>query len=522
MSRFLNYPQAFDIFSLIKNYVDDHTPDDVVYSVSLNGGPIVRPDSGGNVDLTIPTPDMSNYVARADTIWLQTLYGKENWAFGMLIGDSKTDPLVTKSYVDAKVPDLTGIIKTISYNNGTRVGPDASGNANLTIPTYTLELDGGSEANITASIDGGDPVSKDSNDNINLDIPDKYISTFYGWGRQFDNTSKPKYNDEGEPIPHTVDIGFIGKPRYYLDMTAKPAFISTRIPSFHVIKMPSGAVIELFGLDNEYCKLGSRGVMSVAGDMFVGRVNYGSLGDCFLIGCAKSVTMNIMSLSHYDYIRVLTGFDDNDEPTYDLYNYNVWEKTIVVKGLDAAGIKKYIIDKDSKINWIYKPVYSNQYVSDDVNTNIPGMYWDIMGGFSASNLNDNYVYLNWHNDPNFGAGHWKFYDCYEGGMVGDDGVAKDWTFRMPYYPNYSFREGADQYILLDFALTNTSKSRINKDFRCVIEDPAGNILFDVKMKAFNAQSSALTIAGDNRIHIYKRLKYNAYQKVFDVYENACW
>lgn len=320
MSRFLNYPQAMSIFELIKLYVDNAVPQGMVESVSINNGTPIKPDNLGNINLTINDPDMSNYVARADTIWLQTLYGKENWAFGMLIGDSKTDPLVTKSYVDNKIPDLTNIIKTVSVNGGQRVGPDNSGNANLDIPTYTLELDNG-EANITASIDNGDPVSKDSNDNINLNVPDKYIDTVAGWGKTFTNVNNPLYDEDGNAIPHTINLGFIGKPRFYADISSNPAFRILDDPKFVYIEAPSDGIVELNGFDDEYVKITNRMVVEIKGNVWCFKANYGVFGDGFFIGAQKGFTIDILSLGSLSSIKICTGVEQTQYGTSGVFEY---------------------------------------------------------------------------------------------------------------------------------------------------------------------------------------------------------
>lgn len=521
MSRFLNYPQAFEIFSLIKTYVDDHSPDDVVYSVSLNNGTPVKPDATGNVDLTVPTPDMSKYVPRADTIWLQTLYGKENWSFGMLIGDSKSDPLVTKSYVDAKVPDLTGVIKTISYNNGTRVGPDASGNANLDIPTYTLELDGGSEANITASIDGGSPVSKDSNDNINLNVPGKYIDTVAGWGKTFTNEGTPLYDEDGNAIPHTIDIGYIGKPKYYVTVKSKPTF-SWPAPSFVLIKMPNHGQVTIYGDDGQVVKFGNNQVREAKGSVFVVQDRNGSLQGGWLIGMPLEFTIQLDSISSYDYVGLCTSLDEDNRPVYERITYKSWEKTIVAKGFTASDLRKYV---DGYI-WSYKPTFEFARITYDNNNLFPDMNFDVMtGSWDMDNRTEGFLWLNGHHDANLKAGAWRFKDCYEDGMIDEDGVAHTWTFRMPYHstgPSKSnFDPSVKQFVLLDFCLTSSARSRNHSNYHCIIQDAVGNVLFDIKMNE-HVGSDYPYIQNDYMMHVYKRLSYNPFKKTFDIYENADW
>lgn len=521
MPNFSSYENLKEILESVKSYIDQHTPDNVVYSVSLNGGTVVKPDVSGNVDLTVPMPDLSSYVKTSDKFWLINIYGKENWTFGQLIGDSQADPLATKSYVDAKVPNLTGIIKSVSVNKGTQVGPDANGNADLTINTYTLELDGGSGANITASIDNGDPVSKDSNNNINLNVPDKYIDTVAGWGRVFDNENTPMYNEDGDAIPHTLDIGYIGKPKYYVTVKSKPSF-SWPAPSFVLIKVPNHGQVTIYGDDGQVVKFGNNQVREAKGSVFVVQDRNGSLQGGWLIGMPLEFTMQLDSISNYDYVGICTSLDENNNPVYERVTYKSWEKTITAKGFTSADLKKYV----NGYIWSYKPTFEFARITYDNNNLFPDMNFDVMtGSWDMDNRTEGFLWLNGHHDANLKAGAWRFKDCYENGMVDENGVAHTWTFRMPYYstgPSKSnFDPSVKQFVLLDFCLTTSARSRNHSNYHCIIQDAVGNVLFDIKMNE-HASADYPYIQNDNMMHVYKRLTYNPFKKTFDVYENADW
>lgn len=502
MNRYMNYDQAYDIFSLIKNYVDDHTPDDVVYSVSLNGGNVIRPDAGGNVDLTIPTPVLTDYVKKTDKVWLRNLYGKENWSFEQLIYDTQSDPIVTQSYVDAKVPDLTNIIKTVSVNNGTRVGPDNTGNADLQIQTYTLELDGGSESNITASIDNGDPVSKDSNDNINLNVPDKYISTFYGWGRQFDNTNNPLYDEDGNPIPHTINLGFIGKPRYYVEINSNPAFIQDNDPKFFYIDCPNDGIIELHGLDNQYIKIAKGVVIDIKGNVWIFKADFGNYAHGFFIGTPKSLTMDILSLGSYSRIKVCTAIDQFEE-----FNLKTWERTIVAKGWNRTEILNLIDTQASSITWIYKPTVNKPDLIDK-NTIYPNMIYEVGDSTVQEDFGMKFIYINFPDNANLNAGQWVFRNKYVGSMEGSD-----YVYRMPYY-DMNIPDGS--WILMDFVLGNSTKTRDNRDYHCTITDWNLNPLIDVTIHNFAGTTMDYTVEQ----HIYYRLRYHKEKKFWEVYRGV--
>lgn len=512
MSRFLNYPQAFDIFSLIKNYVDDHTPDDVVYSVSLNGGAIVRPDAGGNVDLTVPTPDMSNYVAKTDRVWLRNLYGKENWSFEQLIYDTQSDPLVTQSYVDQKVPDLTGIIKTVSVNNGTRVGPDASGNANLDIQTYTLELDGGSEANITASIDGGSPVSKDSNDNINLNVPDKYIDTVAGWGKTFTNANNPLYDEDGNAIPHSLNIGYIGKPRFYAKISSNPAFGVLNKPSFVYVEVPSDGIIELNGYDDEYVKIAKGNVIEAKGNVWCFKANYGNFTNGFFIGIQKGFMIDILSIGSYSKIKICTNTEQTQYGTSGVYEYidlKTWERNVVGKGWTRAEILALITEQANSVTWVYKPVVRHPETYDN-NTIYPNMVYEVGGTTDdvQTLYSEKFIYINFPTDANLIAGQYIFRNKYVGSMDG-----ADYVYRMPYY-DMDIPDGT--WILMDFVLGNSTKTRDNRDYHCKIVDWNMNPLIDVTMHPFSGTTMDYTLEQ----HIYYRLRYHKERRFWEIYNNA--
>lgn len=507
--NFSSYENLREILESVKSYIDQHTPDNVVYSVSLNNGSVIKPDTNGNVDLTVPMPDLSSYVKTSDKFWLINIYGKENWTFGQLMGDSQADPLATKSYVDAKVPNLTGIIKTVSVNKGAQVGPDTNGNADLTINTYTLELDGGSGANITASIDNGDPVSKDSNNNINLNVPDKYIDTVAGWGRVFDNENTPMYNEDGDAIPHTINMGYIGKPKYYVSIRSTPSF-SYQIPSYFYVEVPSDGIIELYGLDNEYIKISHRQLIEVKGDVWILKQRLGNFSEGFFVGVAKgNMTMNILSLGSLSYIKVCTGVETTEyssmSPIFERFNYKTWETNITAKGFTRQELLNLKDTSGNEFVWMYKPT---QYHPDsrDKNTIHPDMVFEVG---DAESINEQYgikyMYINHVPNENLYAGQWVFRNKYVGGMGGND-----YVYRMPYYDTQGTYDG--QWILLDFVMGNSTKTRVTKDYHCTITDWNLNPLVDVTMHPFSGTTMDFTLEQ----HIYYRIRYHKEKKFWEV------
>lgn len=512
MPNFSSYENLKEILESVKSYIDQHTPDNVVYSVSLNGGTVVKPDVSGNVDLTVPMPDLSSYIKTSDKFWLINIYGKENWSFSQLMGDSQADPLATKSYVDAKVPNLSGIIKTVSVNKGAQVGPDANGNADLTINTYTLELDGGSGANITASIDNGDPVSKDSNDNINLNVPDKYIDTVAGWGRVFDNENTPMYNEDGDAIPHTLDIGYIGKPKYYVNISSNPSFRVLNDPKFVYIEAPSDGIIALSGYDDEHIKITKGRVVEVKGNVWCFKANYGNFANGFFIGTQKGLMLDILSLGSLSNIKICTGTEQSDYGTlgaFEYINLKTWERNVVAKGWNRTEILALIEEQAYSVTWVYKPVVAHSETYDK-NTIYPNMIYEVGGTTDdvQEAFGEKFIYLNFPTDANLKAGQYIFRNKYVGAMD-----SADYTYRMPYY-DMDIPDGT--WILMDFVLGNSTKTRDNRDYHCKIVDWNMNPLIDVKIHNFAGTTMDYTVEQ----HIYYRLRYHKERRFWEIYSNA--
>lgn len=510
--NFSSYENLREILQSVKSYIDQHTPDNVVYSVSLNNGSVIKPDTNGNVNLDIPMPDLSSYIKTSDKFWLINIYGKENWSFGQLMGDSQADPLATKSYVDAKVPNLTGIIKTVSVNKGAQVGPDTNGNADLTINTYTLELDGGSGANITASIDNGDPVSKDSNNNINLNVPDNYIDVISGWGKTFTNENTPLYDEDGNAIPHTINLGFIGKPRFYAKISSKPAFGTLNNPSFIYIEVPSDGIIELNGYDDEYVKISQQRIIEAKGNVWCFKAKYGNFAGGFFIGIQKGFMIDILSIGSYSKIKICTSTEQSDYGTQGVFEYidlKTWERNIVGKGWTRAEILALITEQAYSVTWVYKPVVRHPETYDK-NTVYPNMIYEVGG--TADDVQDLYgekfIYINFPTDTNLEAGQYIFRNKYVGAMDG-----ADYVYRMPFY-DMDLPDGT--WILMDFVLGNSTKTRDNRDYHCKIVDWNMNPLIDVKMHNFAGTTHDYTIEQ----HIYYRLRYHKERRFWEVYNNA--
>lgn len=485
MSNFLNYFQTKQLLQNIKAYVDNVRPEDIISQITFNDD-VYTPDTSGNVNIDFALPQ--NLITSDYTIWIENKFAKEQTPLSWL-NAGQQDPLITKSYLDNWLPDISGVVKSVSVNNGTHNAPDSDGNVDLTIDTYTLELDsqGGS---LTASIDNGSPVSPDSNNNINLDIPDNYLSSFNAYGKNYPITN------------HSLDLGYPGKPRYYANIRSRMSSESS--PVFAFIEC-SNAVITLSGAnDNTYVKISNNKVVEVKGQIWIFKAG-SQFSNGLFIAYLKTLTLDIVSLDTYGHIKICTDMVDNT-PTFEggEIDYNTWEKSISPKAIYPKDFTTYGI---SIMSWIYKPVIfrSDSY---DNNTLYPGMVYDIVSNLTDESADSNgSIALNFGSDPNLKGAQYVLRNCYVGSMKGYDGVRnQDWNVRMPYY-DYFLNDG---WILLDFVLDASNKSRDNRNYHCVVCDWNGNLLADVRINAFNSLQTDFDSTKEQ--HIYKRFYYDKTKK----------
>lgn len=484
MSNFLNYYQTLQLLQNIKAYVDGARPEDVISQITFNGN-VLTPDPSGNVNIDFTLPQ--NLITADYAIWTQNQFAKEQTPLSWLNANyGQSDPLITKSYLDNWLPDVSGVVKSVSVNGGTHNAPDSDGNVDLTIDTYTLELDKGA-GSVTASIDNGSPVSPDSNNNINLDIPDNYINSFTAYGKNYQITN------------HSMDLGYPGRPRFYANIRSKMTSDST--PAFFFIEC-NEAIVSLSGAtDNTYVKIVNKEVVDAKGEVWIFKSSTnGHFSNGFFIACKLDLMLEIITLGTYGWIKVCTNIVDN-EPTFEggEIDYTTWERSISTKAIFPRDFTSYNISRPS---WIYKPViYRSDY--DDNNTLYPGMIYDVI-----PNLTDDYadtkgsIPLNWGSSPNLKGCQYVFRNCYVGTMKGNDEVRnQDWNLRMPLY---SISQVSDGWILLDFVLEASNKTRDTRNYHCTVRDWDGNVMFDIRINEFN--SSSTDYDATKEYHIYKRVK----------------
>lgn len=100
-------------------------------TVSVNGGTKVGPDATGNANISVPSPDLSSLETKADA------KSAHDSLTSQISTKANSADVYDKATVDSKIAE-GGKLKTVSINGGTKVSPDTTGNANLTVPQPDL------------------------------------------------------------------------------------------------------------------------------------------------------------------------------------------------------------------------------------------------------------------------------------------------------------------------------------------------------------------------------------------------
>ena len=510
LNRFSNFNQLLEILQQVKLYVNSHGAGlGTVTSISIDDGNVILPDENGNINLDLQLSDLVHY-----EFVLPVIDEHGGYSSTLLYLHNSNDPIALKSYVDSVLQ--TGFIRSISINSGTPVLPAANGNANLTIETYTLELDEGSDSGVTASLDSGTPVEQDENHNINLDIPRTYCTKI----KTAQGTYEVQPNVPGEtPNDHIIDLGWTGRPFYSIALRSVPVMTTPSNPKFVAIKVENDTVLEIHSKSiqgtDAFIKFTRGALIDAGGDIYAFKMAYGSMEQYIFIG--------FYGMAYVDWVygngaaTVITG-EESGEYIEETFTKEAFQQTVICKGFTRDEVLAIKNDDGSNIDWYWKPVQTYNYSTTDSNSIFPDMIYsfkeNIPSGIEPAEDDGNYFYwVNWLDNYNLHAGQWRFKDCYVGGVSADGGT-HDYRFRMDYYMSDTLTTKGS--ILLDFCLTRNEISRDNRDYHCVLEDAMGNVLCDIHMKSFSDESRVLL---DNCYHIYKRLRFNPACKTYEVTDN---
>ncbi len=493
MANLVNFPQLYEILEKIKTYINNHTGDGTVQSVSIDNGTPALPDAGGNVDLAI---NLDTIIRKSSTIKVYTSGGIIDVSLNHLNSDT-SDCIVTASYLTNQLSSLNGYVKSISVNNGTSAIPDSLGHVDLDIPVYSLEVAGGS---ITASIDGGSPVSA-VNGNIPLTIPGNYITRVYAHGRTYTSVNNDK----------SIDLGYTGKPLYNAKLRTIPG-TTQYMSSFCVIYPQQGAVFDLYDDRGGRIRISNKEIMSCEGDFYVLWSKFGVLQDAILISCTiNTISCDIYAETTYSF-DVVTSIDQNNDLVTTSVSKDSWHEQINALGLTRDDLVSTY--NDSYLLWWKKPLQYRS-VQRDTNTLYPKMVFDVMSDLASNTPQDDvtgvpFYWLNFFTDGSLRCAQWVFKNCYTAGME-YEGTMYDWKFKLPYYPGNTMPGG---WKLIDICIGSTTVTRDNRPVHVTICDGFNNVLIDETLQPVSLANTNYAV--DMLYHKYIWLRYETESRTYQV------
>lgn len=492
MANLVNFPQLYEILEKIKTYINNHTGEGTVQSVSIDGNDPVLPDAGGNVDLDI---DLNTIIRKSSTIKVYTSGGIIDVSLNHLNSDT-SDCIVTSSYLTDQLSNLNGYVRSVSVNNGTSAIPDSLGHIDLEIPVYSLEVAGGS---ITASIDGGSPISA-VNGNIPLQIPGNYITRVYAHGSTYMSVNNDK----------SIDLGYTGKPLYNAMLRIVPG-TTQYMSSFCVIYPQLGAVFDLYDSRGGRMRIANNTIMSCEGDFYAIRTRYGILQDAILISCTiNTISCDIYAESTYAF-DVATSIGQNNDLVLTRVSKDSWHTQITAIGLTRDDLVSTY--EDSNLLWWKKPLQYRS-VQRDTNELYPKMVFDVMG--DQSNTPDidptgvPFYWLNYFTTGSLRCAQWVFKNCYTLGME-YEGTMYDWKFKLPYYPGQAMTDG---WKLIDICIGSTTVTRDSRPVHVTICDGFNNVLIDETLQPVALANTDYAV--DMLYHKYIWLRYETESRTYQV------